>query len=109
MHASGAEGWVEGAELVFRSKMNSADYHNEMNSEHFMEWFTRQLLPNIQNNSVIVLDNTADIPQQTKRQTPYDCNQNEKWLDKHKFPYDDRNIKKNALGSVNTAFSVLRL
>ena len=29
--------------LVFRSKMTSADYHDEMSSKHFMECFTEQL------------------------------------------------------------------
>lgn len=45
VHAGSVEGWVEGADLVFQLKTNSADYHDEMNSEHFMEWFTEQLLP----------------------------------------------------------------
>ena len=36
LHAGSAEGWVTCADLMFRSKTNSADYHNEMNSEHFM-------------------------------------------------------------------------
>ena len=47
VHAGGAEGWVQGADLVFCSKKNSA----EINSEHFMEWFTEQLLPNVPQNS----------------------------------------------------------
>ena len=37
LHACGKDGWVDGADLVFRSKMNTGDYHDEMNSEHFME------------------------------------------------------------------------
>ena len=36
LHAGSAEGWVPGADLMFRSKINSADYHDEMNSEHFI-------------------------------------------------------------------------
>ena len=36
LHAGGVNGWVEEAELVFKSKTNSADYHDEMNSEHFL-------------------------------------------------------------------------
>ena len=55
----GVEGWVSGKDLVFRSKTNSADYYDEINSEHFMEWFTQQLLPNIPPTSVIVLDNAT--------------------------------------------------
>ena len=34
VHAGGVEVWVPGADLVYRSKMNSADYHDKMNSEH---------------------------------------------------------------------------
>ena len=59
LHAGSAEGWVPGADLMFRSKTNSADYQEEMNSEHFMEWFTKQLLPNIPDNAVIVVDNAT--------------------------------------------------
>ena len=40
VHAGGVKGWVDGADLVFKSKINSADYHNEMNTGHYMEWFT---------------------------------------------------------------------
>ena len=35
VHVGSAEGWVEGADLVFKSKTKSADYHDEMNSEHY--------------------------------------------------------------------------
>ncbi len=57
---------VEGADLVFRSKTNSADYHDEMNSEHYMEWLTEQLLPGLEEPTVIIW-----IMQQTKRQSPH--------------------------------------
>ena len=39
--------------------INSTDYHDEMNSEHYMEWFTKQLLPNIPDTTIIVVDNVA--------------------------------------------------
>ncbi len=48
---------MEGAYLVFLSTINSADYHNVVNSEHYLEWMTTQLLPSLQEPSVIVLDN----------------------------------------------------
>ena len=31
LHAGSVNGWVAGAELVFRAKSSSGDYHNEMN------------------------------------------------------------------------------
>ena len=57
--SSAVEGWVEGADLVFKSKTNSADCHDEMNIQHFLEWLTKHLLPNVPPNSVIVLDNAT--------------------------------------------------
>ena len=42
VHAGGVEGWLEGADLVLRSKTSSTDYHDKMNSEHYMGWFTKQ-------------------------------------------------------------------
>ena len=102
MHAGGAEGWVEGADLVFRSKTNSADYHDEMNSEHFMEWFTEQLLPNIPDNSVIIVDN-ATYHKKQKDKPPTTANRKDeikKWLDEHNIPYDAKDIKKTLLDKV---------
>ena len=48
VHAGGGEGWVEEADLVFLLKTNSADYHDEMNSDHYIECLTEQLLPTIE-------------------------------------------------------------
>ena len=96
VHAGGAEGWVEG---VFWSKTNSAD---EMNSEHFMEWFTEQLLPNIPDNSVIIVDN-ATYHNKQKDKSPTTANRKDdikKWLDEHNMPYDDKDIKKTLLDKV---------
>ena len=50
VHAGGVEGWVEGADLMFRSKAYCTDNHDQMKSEHYMEWFTKQLLPNVPDN-----------------------------------------------------------
>ena len=57
LHAGGENGWVDGADLVFRSKMNTGDYYDEMNSEHFMEWMREQLLPRLEEPFVIIRDN----------------------------------------------------
>ena len=59
VYAGGVEGWVNCADLVFKSKTNSADYHDEINTEYYMEWFTQQLLPNLPPNSVMIVDNAT--------------------------------------------------
>ena len=57
LHAGGENGWVNSADLVFQSKTATGDYHDEMTAVHFEEWFHDSLLPNLQSNSLIVMDN----------------------------------------------------
>ena len=42
-----------------QSKKMTGDYHDEMTSEHFEEWFHDSLMPNIPANSLIVMDNAS--------------------------------------------------
>jgi transposase len=57
VHAITKDGWVNGAKLVFQAKTATGDYHGQMNYENFSKWFTGQLLPNIPENSIIIMDN----------------------------------------------------
>ena len=102
LHAGGVEGWVDGADLVFRSKTKSADYHDEMNSEHFMEWMTQQLLPRLEEPSVVILDN-ASYHNKQRDKPPTTQNKKDEikeWLDKHNITYDSTDIKKTLLEKV---------
>ena len=45
--------------LCFIGKSNTSDYHNEMNAKHFEEWWEEKLLPNLQDKSVVVVDNAS--------------------------------------------------
>lgn len=47
LHIGSEDGFLEGGELCFVGKKNTGDYHNEMNSSHYQEWFEKilQLLP----------------------------------------------------------------
>lgn len=57
VHGGGEKGFVDGANLVFTAKSNVGDYHGEMNSENFIQWLKTQLLPNLEEPSLIILDN----------------------------------------------------
>jgi len=50
-------GWVPGAKLIFKSTKKTGDYHGQMNLELFRKWFLEKLLPNIPENSLIIMDN----------------------------------------------------
>ena len=60
LHAgTSKEGLIEGCDHVFEAKSKDGDYHNEMNSIVFLDWFETQLLPSLKEPSVIVLDNAS--------------------------------------------------
>ena len=59
LHAGGEKGWIDGVELVFTSKKSTGDYYVKMNSENFEEWFQDTLLPKLESNSIIEMDNAS--------------------------------------------------
>ena len=54
-----SEGLIDGCDLVFLAKSKDGDYHQEMNSVVFLEWFENQLMPAPKNPSLVVLDNAS--------------------------------------------------
>jgi transposase len=57
MHAMTKTGWIPTAQLVCKSTRKTGDYHGQMNHELFSKWFSEQLLPNIPQDSLIIMDN----------------------------------------------------
>ena len=57
VHAGGETVFVSDALLIFKLGSKKGDYHNEMNYEYYGEWITEILMPNLNKNSVIVIDN----------------------------------------------------
>ncbi|KAG8227918.1 hypothetical protein J437_LFUL011846 [Ladona fulva] len=59
LSAGNDQGFVENARLVYPAKKNTGDYHDEMDSRRFEEWFKSQLLPNIKEDPVVVMDSAS--------------------------------------------------
>lgn len=59
VNAGGAKGFVPNALLLYKSSQTTGDYHHEMNRENFEKWITTQVIPNLQPNSVLVVDNAS--------------------------------------------------
>jgi transposase len=57
VNAISSSGWVNGAKLVFQANRKTGDYHGQMNTELFQKWFAQKLIPNIPDNSLIIMDN----------------------------------------------------
>ena len=96
LHAGCEQGWIDGAALVFQSKKSTGDYHDEMTSEHFEEWFHDSLMPNVPPNSLIVIDNA---PYHSRRLEPVPTMSSRKqvmqdWLTAHGIEYPENALKR---------------
>ena len=90
------EGWVNNAQLVFEAKKKTGDYHGQMDWGNFSRWFTEQLLPNIPDNSIIIMDN-ASYHNTTEETTFPKSNARKenlrKWLDDKGIPWGEDLLK----------------
>ncbi|KAI4454306.1 hypothetical protein MML48_9g00011692 [Holotrichia oblita] len=59
-HAGCMDGWVGEALLSAKNiKSSSLDYHEDMTSSLFEDWFVKKLLPALLSRSAIVMDNAS--------------------------------------------------
>lgn len=59
VHAGGKDGFVPNALLMFKANQKTGDYHNQMNFENYEKWLRCKLIPNLEPNSVLVIDNAS--------------------------------------------------
>lgn len=62
LNAGSAEGWVHEDTLLLSAKNikdSKVDYHENMSSSIFENWFERKLLPKLPPHSVVVMDNAS--------------------------------------------------
>ena len=95
-------GWIEGADLVFQSKKSTGDYHDEMNSERFEEWFRDQLMPNIQPNTLIVIDNATYHSRRLEAVLTTNTRKGEMqdWLTAHHIQFPEHALKRELLSLI---------
>jgi transposase len=96
VNAISYEGWVEQARLVFKAKRKTGDYHGQMDWNNFSRWFTDQLLPNIPENSIIIMDNASYHNVIEENVFPKANASKEKlrrWLDDNEIPWSEDLLK----------------
>ena len=105
VHAGGVAGWVSKSDLIFRAKSKSGDYHNEMNAEHFLDWFKHQLCPQIPMGSLIVMDNASYHNTQTEKIPTKSSRKSEmrEWLSNHGIEFDDTDLKADLMKKIRDA------
>lgn len=100
LHAGGEQGFVQDALLMFRSKNGvKGDYHDCMDHEKFKKWFEEQLLPNLEERSLIIMDN-ASYHSKIENKTPTSSNRKSEvveWLSFNNIPHDPSVTKQKLL------------
>ena len=93
-----SEGLIDGCHLVFLAKSKDGDYHQEMNSFVFLEWFKNQLMPALKNPSLVVLDNASYHNVKTEDTVyPYFSQKKsvlQNYLTQHNIPFSATDTKK---------------
>lgn len=101
-HIGSEDGFVPDGLWIFESK-KSGDYHEEMNGESFEKWFSK-ILPKLEENSVIVMDNASyhsrkieKIPTSTTKKAEI-----QSWLSSKNIAFDKNLLKPQLLALVDS-------
>ena len=57
VHAGSDQGLVPNALTMWKAGSKSGDYHDNMNTENYIQWVNNQSLPNLKPNTVLVIEN----------------------------------------------------
>lgn len=95
MHAGSENGFVPGAELLYKCKSNTGDYHHEMDTKNFKKWLTEKLIPNLPHNSLVVIDNAPYHSTQTDKPPVSSSLKSEmqSWLRKNNISFEEKMTK----------------
>ena len=89
---------IDGCDLVFLAKSKDDDYHQEMNSIVFLEWFENQLMPALKNPSLAKLDNASYHNVKTEETVCPNFSQKkavlQHYLTQHSIPFSATDTKK---------------
>ncbi|XP_050306286.1 uncharacterized protein LOC126743300 [Anthonomus grandis grandis] len=85
--------------LDFASKSKLMDYHGEMHSENFTKRVENQLIPNLEEPSLTVMDNSPYHSVELEKQPSCSWKRGEivEWLEKNEFRFDKQIFKAELL------------
>lgn len=98
------DGWVPNAKLTYKSTKKTGDYHGQVNYELFSKWFQEKLLPNIPENSLIIMDNAPYHNVLSLDSAPISSSKKEdirRWLAKNNAPVSDDCLKPEIIELLN--------
>lgn len=99
LHAGSSNGFVQDASLSFCSKSMTLDYHGEMNNSIFTKWVSTQLIPNLEQPSLVVMDNAPYHSVLVEKQPSSASTKADiiNWLKKNNITFDPKLLKPELL------------
>lgn len=99
LHAGTRDGFINDCSLLFASKSKLLDYHGEMNSELFSKWVKESLIPNLEEPSIIIMDNAPYHSVQAEKQptSAWKKSNISEWLMHKGIPYEEGITKQEML------------
>lgn len=97
--SSTEKGFVPGADLLFKAKTKTGDYHDQMDGNNFLKYIEEKLIPNIPQKSIVVMDNAPYHSMQTNK-APSSATRKadiKEWLREHGIEFDDSLTKPELL------------
>lgn len=103
IHAMHQTGLIPGAIYIFEAKKSTGDYHNMFNAQHFQEWWTNQLMPNLPEKSVVIIDRATFhlVPEEQIIPSMMKKLQLQDWLDKKQIPWQEHWLKPQLVEQVD--------
>ena len=100
VHAGSASGFLPDSLMIFKSK-KTGDYHEEMDSKRFLEWF-EDVLNSLEEGTTIVMDNAPYHSEQINKAPNSNCKKEEMvlWLQNNGIEVDSSAITKVGLYSL---------
>lgn len=104
VNAISSDGWIPNAKLVFKSSRKTGDYHGQINWDLFKKWFVEMLLPNIPDDSIIIMDNASYHNRLSETSPPTHLSAKSKlmkWFDDNKIEYKKDLLKAELVEILN--------
>jgi hypothetical protein len=104
VHAGDSKGLVKNGLLIFKSGLKSGDCQDDMNDKNYTKWLQEKLIPNLEPNSVVVIDNASyhNVTVEPNPNFNWRKKDIQKWLNERNIFFDFSETKPEVYEKIKT-------